>query len=683
MTTSSTINPLLHDWFNDIGLPDFSTLKPYHFPFALDQAELTYSKELEAIATNEETPTFENTIRALDIAGRHYKDITSLFYILSVVDSTQNMQEIEVELAPRIASFQATLFQNPLVFDRIEHLKRNQSANHYSIEESRLIDRFHIDFIKAGARISEENKQAYSDLLAKIAEAHSLFSQHVAADEDEYVLQLDAAQVDSSLPDSLLNAARENATSRGYAPGSLAVSLTPTFFEPFISFCSNRGLREQLWKARENRGRRGNGNDNREIIRNLITWSHQVAQLQGYSSFAAYQLADSMAGSPDAVMKVLQKVWPMALQALEIDRKALIALATELKEATPLQAWDWLYYAEKLRQRDFALDDREVKPYFTLDAMLQACFACAGRLFGLRFVDVSSEYLLHHPDAKIWRVDIAGGELVGHLVTDLLARPTKLATAWMSAFRYQQPQVTPTIIISCSFAAVMPALLGYQDSKALFHEFGHALHGLLSNVNFERLSGTQVPRDFAEFPSQFFENFLENDLVVTEYARHVSTGETLPSELRQKIIRASKFDQAWGTTQSIARSIIDLAVHTETPQDNFNADEFELRMRQKLAVPTDVGPAYYLPNFVHLFSYGGYYAAGYYVYLWSEIIEADVFAKFSETGNIFDPTLAAKLHHGLLAKGNAIDPGVALHNLINREPNIQPFLIKNGLIKSY
>jgi peptidyl-dipeptidase Dcp len=471
------------------------------------------------------------------------------------------------------------------------------------------------------------------------------------------------------------------AQQRGLPEGSFAMTLSPSMTEPFLTFSSRRDLRETIWRARVSRGAHAGAHDNRPIAQRIMALRQEQAALHGYASYADYELVDRMAGTTGAVMNLLTQAWEPAKAKAAEDRLELVEMAKSLGEPMPIEAWDWLYLAEKVRQKKYDLDDAEVKPYFALDNMLNAMFDCAHRLFGITFVEQHG-HALYHPDARLWEVHGRNGELVGLFIGDNFARASKRSGAWMSIFRSQSGHnggTLPIVINNNNFAKASPALLSFDDVRTLFHEFGHGLHGLLSQARYERLAGTSVLRDYVELPSQIFENWAEQEEVLSKHARHFETGEPIPATLLAKLKAARLFNQAWATVMYAGPALIDMALHSLPNGTAVDLDAFEAEQRKVIGVPDDIGLRHHLSHFQHLFTGPGY-AAGYYVYMWAEVLEADGFEAFEEAGNAFDADTAARLLQHIYSAGNTVEPAAGFRAFRGRDPRVEPMLKKRGLM---
>ena len=686
------INPLLVRWDGPYGLPPFESVLAEHFQPAFEAALREHRAEIEAIAANPQPPDFDNTIAAFDASGRLLARIDALFQTLGSSATTPELQRAEMELAAPLAAHENAVRQHAGLFARIDavHARREQLG--LSDQQRRLVERMHLDFVRAGARLAAGQRQRYGQLAERHAELMTRFSQNVLADENAYQLVLRSEADLAGLPDFVRNAGRQAAIERGLAEaGSHAITLSRSLIVPFLTFSDRRELREQAWRAWTSRGEHPGEHDNRTLAREILALRNEQARAHGLRCYADYALQDSMALEQGAVRGLLEQVWVRARARARQELAELQALLHERGEAEAvgeLQPWDWRYYAEKLRLARYDLDEALLKPYFPLDGMVRAVFECAERLFGLRFVH-RPEVRGYHPDVQVYEArSIAGDELIGIFLHDNYARPAKRSGAWMSSLRWQSDatvhgRVLPIILNNNNFARGAPGeptLLSFDDARTLFHEFGHGLHGLLSKVGYDRLSGTQVLRDFVELPSQLYEHWLAEPEVLKRHARHVKTGEAIPDALIARLQAAEKFNQGYETVRYTASALVDLAVHADTSPEGVDIVEFERAELARLGAPAVCGMNHRLPHFQHLFSGTGY-AAGYYVYLWAEVLDADAFDAFKEVGDAFDPALAAKLQRYIYASGNSLEPGAAYRAFRGRAPTVEPMLRERGLLE--
>ena len=680
-TTQTPDNPLLADWLTAYGLPPFDLVRPEHFEDAFEVAMAAHRTELDAIANNPEPPTFTNTLEALDQCGRLYIRIELLFSNLTYSETSPALQAVQRTMAPRLAAHENAVYMHAALFARVDGLYSQRRQLALAPQDLRLLERVHLDFVRAGAQLTGEARQRYGAVVQELAAECTTFSQNVLADENSFLLELKTESDLAGLPEFMREATRAAAAQRSLGENSHAVTLSPSLTEPFLSFSARRDLRETVWRERSLRGAHQGATDNRPVAARIMALRQEQAQLLGYANYADYELVDRMAGNTPAVLKLLNQAWGPAKAKAQEDRVALTAMAQSLGEPTPIAAWDWRYLAEKVRAQQFDLDDAELKPYFTLDNMIAAMFDCAERLFGLRFVEQHG-LALYHPDVRAWEVQRADGTAVGLFLGDNFARPTKRSGAWMSIFRSQsghQGGTLPIVINNNNFAKASPTLLSFDDVKTLFHEFGHGLHGLLSQVRHERLAGTNVLRDYVELPSQLFENWALEREVLQRHARHFQTGEVLPAALLDKLHAARRFNQAWATLMYTGPALIDMALHSLPHGTTVDIAAFEAEQCRLLGVPPDIGLRHHLSHFQHLFAGSGY-AAGYYVYMWAEVLEADAYQAFSETGNAFDVATARRLLQQIYSAGNSQEPAQAFRNFRGRDPQVQAMLRKRGLL---
>ncbi|HQR20890.1 MAG TPA: M3 family metallopeptidase [Burkholderiaceae bacterium] len=674
-------NPLLTEWKTSYGLPPFDAVRPEQFAPAFEVALKRHHEEIQAIATQESSPTFDNTIAAFDASGRLLARIGHLFHNLCSSETSAALQTVERAMAPRLAAHHSAISLNEPLFARIDALHARRESLGLAPEAQRLLERVHLDFVLAGARLSGADRQRFAAIVERLAELQTAFSQNVLHDESNWTLWLEGERDLAGLPPFLRAAASEAAQQRG-RPGHWAVTLSRSLVAPFLTFSDRRDLREVAFKAWMSRGEHDGEHDNRPVAREILELRHEQARLMGYGTYADYALVDRMARTPAAVARLLEQVWTPAKKRAAEERDALAALAASRGEPTAIEPWDWRYYAEKVRQVRYAVDDAAVKPYFALERVIEAAFDCAQRLFGLRFIP-QPEIRAYHPDVSVYEVRGRDDRVIGVFLHDNFARPTKRGGAWMSSYRLQSRiagDVLPIIVNNNNFAKGAPGeptLLSLDDALTLFHEFGHGLHGLLSQVTFESLSGTQVLRDFVELPSQIFENWLLEPDVLKRHARHVETGAAMPDELIARLEQARRFNQGFETVEYTACALVDMALHSRDPA-GMDITTFEREELARIGMPREIVMRHRLPHFLHLFSSSGY-AAGYYVYMWAEVLDADGYDAFLEAGNPFDPAVAERLRQYVYSAGNTLEPGAAFRAFRGRDPKVGPMLSKRGL----
>lgn len=683
-------NPLLQPWDAPFGLPPFAAIRPEHFEPALRAAMQAHAAELEAIAADPRAPDFDNTLAAFDRSGRQFARIEAVFDNLSASLTSPALQAVQRKLAAPLAAHLSAVYMHQAVFARIDALHAQRAALALEPQALRLLERVHLDFVRAGARLAPAARARHAQLMQRLAELHTAFAQNVLHDEAAFQLQLRSEEDFAGLPPFVRAATHQAAIERGVGAGGV-VTLARSLIVPFLSFSTRRDLREQAWRGWVGRGEHAGEHDNRPIVREILALRAEQAALHGYASYADYALADTMAGDRAAVQRLLDQVWPRALAALARERDELRALQRELDPAAaaaPIAPWDWRWLAEQVRQRRYALDDAQLKPYFPLERVVQAAFDCAGRLFGLRFVP-RPDLPVYHRSVRAYEVQDRSGATVAVFLQDNYARTSKRSGAWMSSLREQsrnEPDgrpALPIVLNNNNFAKAapgQPTLLSLDDARTLFHEFGHALHGMLSDVRYAQLSGTAVLRDFVELPSQLFEHWLTETVVLKAHARHWQTGEPIPDALIERMRRAERFNQGYETVRYAASALVDLQVHAlpagAVPDDLV---AWEAQRLQQLGHPAEVGVNHRLVHFQHLFAGSGY-AAGYYVYLWAEVLDADGFDAFREAGDPFDPVLAARLRRHIYAVGNSVEPGAAYAAFRGRAPVVEPLLRKRGLL---
>jgi peptidyl-dipeptidase Dcp len=674
-------NPLLADWSTPFALPPFSRIKPEHFTPAFEIALKEHLAEIRAIADADAEPTFENTILAMERAGQVLDRVASVFFNLSSADTSAALQAIERDMAPKLAMHRSRIFLNAKLFARIARLYERRKRLGLDDEQLRLLERIHIGFVRAGAELDPGARKRVAAIDKSLARLTTQFQQNVLADEQSYALVLDGEKDLAGLPQGLRAAAAETAASLGHK-GKHVVTLARSSVEGFLQFSARRDLREEAFKAWISRGEKGGRTDNRGILARIAGLRAERARLLGYESYADYALADTMAKTPKAVRSLLGKVWQPAVARASEERKALQDLARTEGGNFEIEPWDWRYYAERVRKARFDLDDAEIRPYLQLDNMIAAAFDVAGKLFGLAFTELP-EAPRYHKDVRVWEVKDRLGRHVGVFMGDYFARPSKRSGAWMSTYRDQMKldrDQRPVVVNVMNFqrgAKGQPALLSFDDARTLFHEFGHGLHGLMSDVTYPTLAGTSVARDFVELPSQLYEHWLTVPQVLKRFARHVETGAPMPQKLVDRIKAARNFNQGFATVEYTACALVDMDLHELKRVDDLDVTRFEARALASIGMPREIVMRHRLPHFQHIV---GGYAAGYYSYLWSEVMDADAFGAFEEAGDPFDAGVAAKLSAHVYSAGNRRDPAEAYKAFRGRMPDTRYLLKKRGFI---
>ena len=681
MASPSPANPLLAPWSAPYGLPPFAEITPSHFEPAFAVALQEHRDEIEAIAGDPREPDFENTLAAFDRSGRRLGRIGMAFGNLCASHTSPELQDVQRRMAPVLAAHRSAVFMHRALFRRIDALYEQRRRLPLDPEQLRLLERTRLDFVRAGALLPPEAQERYAQVMRELAACHTAFGQNVLHDESAWALELHEEADLAGLPEFVRSAAHEAARERGLAGGH-AITLSRSAILPFLTFSERRDLREQAWRAWTGRGMQAGEHDNRPLVGKILQLRQEQARLHGYASYADYAVGARMAGTPAAVDRLVLDVGDRAKAALARERASLDAARRAASDGGTLEAWDWRYWAEKVRQRDFAVDEAQVKPYFALEAMVQAAFDCAQRLFGLRFTP-RPDLPLYHPDVRAYEVHDAQGRAVGLFLRDDFARPGKRSGAWMSSLAVQARnggEMRPVILNNNNFAKGSPTLLSFDDVRTLFHEFGHGLHGLLSDVRYGDLAGTQVLRDFVELPSQLFEHWMAEPEVLRRHARHVATGEPIPDTLVERLRAAQQFGEAYETVRYCGSAIADMAAHRHPdPASVADWTTFEDAMLREHGLPAAVGINHRLAHFQHLFA-GDSYAAGYYVYLWAEVLDADAWDAFVEAGDPFDAEVAERLRRCIYSTGNSVEPGAAFRAFRGRDPVVEPLLRQKGLL---
>jgi peptidyl-dipeptidase Dcp len=675
-----TDNPFFEAWTAPFGLPPFDRIRPEHFPPAFDRAMAEQIVEIAAITGSAAAPNFANTIEALERSGRLLDRVSRVFFNLASSNTSDALEAIARDYAPKLAHHQMQIALNEGLFGRIAELHTRRDTLGLDADQLRLLERYRLRFVRSGALLRLEQKARMAAIAERLAILHTLFGQNVLHDERHWQLVLDEADLEG-LPGFVQAAAAQAAEERG-VEGRGVVTLARSSAEPFLTFSPRRDLRRTLWEAWTARGAHKGANDNAPLVHEIVALRAEQAQLLGYDNFAAYRLDDSMAKTADAVENLLLQVWgpAKAKAGAELAKLENVARCEGLNE--PIEPWDWRYYAEKIRQAEYDLDEAEVKPYFVLDHMVQAAFDTARRLFGVTFTE-RRDVPVYHPDVRVWEVRDSAGGHVGVFLHDNFARPGKRSGAWSSRYRDQETldgAVAPIVVNNNNFAKGEPTLLSFDDAETLFHEFGHGLHSLLSRVRYRSQSGTAVRRDFVEFPSQIFEHWMSAPETLRSYARHYQTGEPIPEELLRRLLAARTFNQGFATVEYTGSALLDLELHCEPLPQTLDLARFEREFLGRIGMPREVGLRHRPAHFQHLFAGGGY-AAGYYAYLWAEVLEADGFAAFAEAGNVFDPELAASLKT-IYSAGDTRDPMELYRAFRGRDPDIAALLEQRGLTAS-
>jgi len=667
-------NPLLAPWTAPFGLPPFAEIRDEDFAPAFDQGLAEAREAIAAIADSADAPTYANTIAALELAEGTLDRVGGVFYNLAGADSTEAREALMRDLAPKMSAFSSEITNNKRLFARIDNLWSRRDALGLEAEQMRVLTLYRRMFVRSGAQLEGAAAERLTEVKARLAVLGTTFGQNLLAEERDWFMVL-AEEDLAGLPAFVVDAARAAGVERGQ--NGPVLTLNRSLIVPFLQFSPRRDLRQVAYEAWMARGANGNAHDNRAIAAEILALREERAKLLGYDSFAAFKLEPEMAKTPEAVRDLLMRVWQPARAKALSDAAVLEAMLQADGLAGPLEPWDWRYYSEKRRKAEHDLDEAALKPYLSLDAMLGAMFDCASRLFGLEFRELDGPF--YHPDVRGWEVTRKGAH-VAVFLGDYFARSSKRSGAWCSAMRSQRKlggDQRPIVVNVCNFAKGDPALLSYDDARTLFHEFGHALHQMLSDVTHGFISGTSVARDFVELPSQLYEHWLEVPEVLEVHARHWQTGEAMPADMLKRLLDAGTYDQGFATVEFVASAMVDLAFHEgAAPADPM---AMQAEVLEGLGMPRAIRMRHATPHFAHVFSGDGY-SSGYYSYMWSEVMDADAFAAFEETGNPFDPDTAARLEKHILSAGGSEEAEVLYTRFRGKMPGVEALLKGRGLL---
>lgn len=675
-------NPLLKEFTTPFGVPPFDQIKEEHFLPAIKTGIEIHKKEIEAIIKNPDAPTFENTIEALEKSGRLLQKVTDIFYVLNGCMTNDNMQKIAKEVAPMLAKHMDEIRMNPELFKRVKTVYDNKDKLNLNPEQKKLLEEYYKDFVRGGANLDDAKKARLMEINQELSLLSVKFGENVLKEENKFELVIDRKEDLEGLPEAVIQEAYETAKERG-KEGKWVFTIKKPSLIPFLQYSPNRELREKIFRAYINRGNNNDELDNKKIISRIIALRVEKAKLLGYKSHAHLILEENMAKTPEKVYELLKKIWEPALKVAKKEAKELQEMIYKEGNKFKLEPWDWWYYAEKVRKEKYQLDEEMLRPYFKLENCIEGAFYVANKLYGIKFEE-RKDIPKYHPDVKVFEVKEADGSHIGIFYVDYFPRASKRSGAWMTSFRKQSmldgKMVHPVIVNVGNFTkptSDKPALLSIEEVETLFHEFGHALHGLLSKCTYPSLSGTAVPRDFVELPSQIMENWALEPEVLKVYAKHYQTGEVIPSELVEKIKNSRKFNQGFATVEYLAAAFLDMDYHTLEEVREIDPIKFEEESMKRIGMIPEIVVRYRSTNFQHIFSGG--YSAGYYSYIWSEVLDADAFEAFKEKG-IFDPKTALSFRKNILEKGGSDDPMTLYKRFRGREPKVEPLLKKRGLL---
>jgi len=668
-------NPLLADWDTPFGLPPYTQITDDHYAPAVDAALAEAPAEIARIADTPEPPDFDNTIAALERAGATLDRVLGAFYAQAGADVNDAREALMRAFSPELAAYSSEITGNTALFARIETLWQARDTLDLTDEQARVLMLTRRGFVRSGALLEGADKDRHAQIRQRLAELGTQFTQNLLADERDWFMELSEADLEG-LPEFVIDAARAAGAEKGLGP---VVTTSRSLITPFLQFSARRDLREAAWRAWTRRGANGGATDNRAIAAEILALRAERARLLGHDDFASYKLETEMAGNPGAVRDLLMQVWTPARAAAEADAAVLEDMLRADGNDGPLEPWDWHHYSEKRRAAEHDLNEAELKPYLQLDRMIEAAFSVAHRLFGLDFTPIEAP--LYHPDARAWEVT-RNGRHMAVFIGDYFARGSKRSGAWCSAIRSQQKlagDIRPHVVNVCNFAkppAGQPALLSHDDARTLFHEFGHALHQILSDVTYPSISGTSVARDFVELPSQLFEHWLDLPQVLEDFATHADTGAPMPADLRDRLLAATTYDTGFQTVEYVASALVDLAFHTgPAPADPMQR---QAEVLAEIGMPRAIAMRHATPHFAHVFSGDGY-SAGYYSYMWSEVMDADAFEAFEEAGDPFDPDMARSLEANILSVGGSADAADLYTRFRGKMPDAAALLRGRGL----
>ena len=674
-------NPLLAKYETNFEVPPFDLIKDEHFRPAFKEALRVHEAEVDSILKIEDQPTFANTIVALENSGQLLNKVSTVFYNLNSANTNDTIQAIAKDLAPVLSAHRDEINLNPELFKRVKAVYEQKENAGLDAEDLKLLEETYKGFVRSGANLKDADKEKLKKINADLSVLSTQYGQNLLAETNAFEMLIDKEEDLAGLPKELKAAAAAEAKAKGH-DGKWLFTLQNPSVMPFLQYADNRELRKKIWDAYQLRGNNDNEGDTKEILVKIANLRQQKAKLLGYSSHAAYVLEESMAENPANVNALLNKIWTPALAKAKAEAADIQKEIDAAKDTFNVAPYDWRYYQEKIRQKRFALNEEEIKPYFSLTDVREGAFATANKLWGISFVALNN-VPVYHPEVEVYEVRDKDGSHLGLLYADFFPRASKRSGAWMTSYRSQSREngkrVAPVISIVCNFTKPVgdsPALLTFDEASTLFHEFGHALHGLFSNVKYKSLAGTSVPRDFVELPSQIMENWAGDPEVLKTYAKHYQTKEAIPDALIEKMQKAGTFDQGFATVEYIAASLLDMNYHSATSPITAKANDFEKAAMNKIGLIDAIIPRYRSTYFQHIFSGG--YSAGYYSYIWSEVLDSDAFAAFKEKG-LFDQNTAASFRSNILERGGTGNPAEMYRKFRGADPDPIHLMKKRGL----
>lgn len=682
MQTNAENNPLLSPFNTPYNVPPFEQIKSSDFISAMNEAIKIHKNEIQSIIEDKNAPTFENTIESFEYSGELLNQIATVFFNLNSANTNDEMQNAAKEIAPMLSKHSDEILQNPKLFEKVKSVYDKRNSLNLNTEQFRLLDKTYKAFIKSGANLDEKKKARLADINQRLSVLELKFADNVLAETNNFKLVLEKQEDLAGLPQQFIDGAAETAKEMGMS-GKWVVTLHNPSLIPFLQYSSRRDLREKIWRAYSNRGNNGNEYDNNEVIKEIVNLRLERAQLLGYKNHAEYRLDDAMAKTPENVFNLLNQIWPPAIKVAKQEADEYRAMIKKEGGNFKLEPWDWRYYAEKVRKEKYDIDEEITKPYFKLENVRQGVFTLANKLYGITFNEVTN-IPKYNPDIYAYEVIDSNQKFLGILYMDFYPRPNKRQGAWMTNYVEEYTKkdglkVHPVVSLVFNFTkptASSPALLTFDEAETMFHEFGHSLHGLFANTKYRSLEGTNVPRDFVEMPSQIMENWFVEPEMLALFAKHYQTGEIIPKSLVDKIQKSSKYGQGFGTTEYLAASYLDMYYHTLTQPLKENPMQFEDKKMKELGLIPEIISRYRSTYYNHIFTTG--YDAGYYSYIWAEVLDKDAFEKFKEDG-IFNRSTAIGFRR-ILERGNSEDPMKMYIEFRGKEPSIEPLLKNRGLM---
>lgn len=675
---ADTDNPFLTEFETPYGTPDFNRIKVEHYEPAFLKGIEQQNQEIKAIVENPEEPTFENTIVALDNSGEILARVSGVFFALTEADTNDELMALEGKIAPMLSEHSDNIFLNQDLYKRVAAVHAQEEAGKITLttEQHYLLDKYYKEFIRSGAGLDAQKQERLREINKQLSTLTIEFGNHVLADNNDYLLVVDKKEDLAGLPEAVIEGAAHEAKAHG-KDGKWVFTLQESSRTPLLQYAQNRELRKNIYQAYTSLGNRGNANDNKDVLKQVLALRLEKAQLMGFSNYAEYQLSDNMAKTPQNALDLLYGLWKYSIKNAEAEAAELQKIMDREGKGEKLEAWDWWYYAEKLRQEKYSLNEDEIKPYFSQEDVFNGLCMVVNKLYGITLTPCDS-ISVYNKDVKTYIVKDADGSLLGVFYSDYMPRASKRSGAWMSNFREEQEGVRPLIYNVASFtkpAGDIPSLLTIDEARTMFHEFGHALHGLLTQCKYKGVSGTSVARDFVELPSQIMEHWAVAPEVLKMYAKHYKTREAIPDSLIAKIENQALFNQGFMTTELLAAAILDMEMHCLTTMEGFDVLQFEKQLMDKIGLIPQIAPRYLSTYFNHIM---GGYAAGYYCYLWAERLDTDAFEAFKEHG-LFDQATATSFRKNILEKGGSDDPMKLYVTFRGAEPSIEPLLQARGL----